>query len=475
MSFISFSFCLLYLLALALRWLPGGRATGLSGLRVFSLLLLSWVFYAWHVPWYIFLILFSTFVDYVAGLVLGATPQDQVKRRRAVLAFSLCANLGLLAYFKYAGFLVTSINATLDSSWGVPSVLLPIGISFYTFQSMSYTIDVYRRTIEPERSILRFAAYIAFFPQLVAGPIVRASEFLYQFNRRRRFHWSVFSEGAYLILRGLFLKMVVADNLGHIIDQYWDQAAAEPHGALALTLLVFFACQLLCDFAGYVDIARGVAYQLGFRLPINFNAPYIATTFSGFWQRWHITLSEWMRDYLYKPLGGNRRGSARTYLNLLLVMLISGLWHGASWTFFIWGGALGLALVFERLLGVTTRARSKASVLSWFIIVQLSWILSMGLFRASSVEQGVAIIENALIGLVDTLLDGYTVTLGADLVQLGWWLTLPVGLMHARTWMTENTRLGLPSVVERSAYAGVMLAGLLMMYSTGEQFIYFQF
>jgi alginate O-acetyltransferase complex protein AlgI len=474
-SFISFAFALLYLLALALRWLPGKKTTGLSGLRVFSLLLLSWVFYAWHVPWYIFLILFSTLVDYVAGLVLGATSETQVKRRRAVLAFSLCANLGLLAYFKYADFLVSSINATIDGSWGIPSVLLPIGISFYTFQSMSYTIDVYRRAIQPERSIVRFACYIAFFPQLVAGPIVRASAFLYQFNRRRRFHWSVFTEGAYLILRGLFLKMVVADNLGQIIDQYWDQAATEPQGALALTLLIFFACQLLCDFAGYVDIARGVAYQLGFRLPINFNAPYIATTFSGFWQRWHITLSEWMRDYLYKPLGGSRRGSARTYLNLLLVMLISGLWHGASWTFFIWGGALGLALAFERLLGVANRARSKVSVLSWFIIVQLSWILSMGLFRSSSVEQGIAIIENALIGLVDTLLDGYVVSLGADLVQLGWWLTLPVWLMHARTWITENSRLGSPSVVERSAYAGVMLAGLLMMYSTGQQFIYFQF
>jgi alginate O-acetyltransferase complex protein AlgI len=268
---------------------------------------------------------------------------------------------------------------------------------------------------------------------------------------------------------------VVADNLGRIIDQYWDQAAVEPQGALALTLLIFFACQLLCDFAGYVDIARGVAYQIGFRLPINFNAPYIATTFSGFWHRWHITLSQWMRDYLYKPLGGSRRGRLLTYLNLLLVMLISGLWHGAAWTFVIWGGALGLALVLERLLGIAERGRPLVSVWAWFVIVQLSWILSMGLFRASSLEQGLAIIEHALVGLVDILFDGYAVTLGADLVQLGWWLTLPVWLMHARTWMAENSRLGSPSTIERSAYAGVMLAGLLMMYSTGQQFIYFQF
>jgi D-alanyl-lipoteichoic acid acyltransferase DltB (MBOAT superfamily) len=474
-SFISYAFFLLYLLALAVRWLPGKVTAGLSGPRVFALLLLSWVFYAWHVPWYICLIIFSTLVNYAAGLVLGATAAANRNRRRGVLAFSLFANLGLLAYFKYAGFLVLSVNTAVDGSWSLPAVLLPIGISFYTFQSMSYTIDVYRRTIEPERSFIRFACYIAFFPQLVAGPIVRASAFLYQFNRRRRFHWRVFSEGGYLILRGLFLKMVVADNLGQIIDQYWNQAAAEPQGALALTLLIFFACQLLCDFAGYVDIARGVAYQLGFRLPINFNAPYIATTFSGFWRRWHITLSQWMRDYLFKPLGGSRRSVWRTYLNLLLVMLISGLWHGAAWTFVLWGGVLGVALAFERLLGIGRRGRSMVSVLAWFIMVQLIWIFSMGLFRASSLEQGLAIIKHALVGLVSIPFDGYAVTLGADLVQLGWWLTLPVWLMHARTWLTENSGFGSPSVIERAVYAGAMLAGLLMMYATGQQFIYFQF
>ena len=169
-----------------------------------------------------------------------------------------------------------------------------------------------------------------FFPQLVAGPIVRAGAFLYQFDRRRRWHAKVFFEGAYLIVRGLFLKLVVADNLGRIVDERWAVGAAEPHGLLAFSLLFFFACQLLCDFAGYSDIARGVAYQLGFRLPVNFNAPYIARSFAGFWRRWHISLSEWMRDYVYVSLGGNREGWGRLALNLLLVMLISGLWHGAK-------------------------------------------------------------------------------------------------------------------------------------------------
>jgi alginate O-acetyltransferase complex protein AlgI len=363
-NFISFAFCLLYLTALLLRWFPTSSRAQLSGLRILGLLLLSWVFYAWHVPWYIVLILFSTLVDYCAGLVLAGTADDKLARRRAVLATSLVANLGLLGYFKYAGFLVASVNSVADAGFSIPSVLLPIGISFYTFQSISYTIDVYRKTVEPERNFIRFACYIAFFPQLVAGPIVRASSFLYQFRRRRHFHLQVFMEGSYLILRGLFLKLVVADNLGTIVDQYWSQAAEAPQDLLGISVLVFFACQLLCDFAGYVDIARGAAYQLGFRLPVNFNAPYIAVTFSEFWRRWHITLSQWMRDYLYKPMGGSHRGKALTYINLLLVMLISGLWHGAAWTFVIWGGVLGLALAVERLLGIASGARTRVAVLA---------------------------------------------------------------------------------------------------------------
>ena len=474
-SFISFAFCLLYLLALAVRWLPLPASVGLSGVRVIGLLLLSWIFYVWHVPWYIVLILSSTLVHYAAGLILAGAPDAQVKRRMAVLAFSVVANIGLLAYFKYAGFLAGAYNTVTEGSVVVPEVLLPIGISFYTFQSMSYTIDVYRRVIEAERSFIRFACYIAFFPQLVAGPIVRASAFLYQFKRKRKFHWRIFTEGSYLILRGLFLKMVVADNLGLVIEPYWAQAATEPQGTLALTLLFFFSCQLLCDFAGYVDIARGVAYHLGFRLPVNFNAPFIARTFSEFWQRWHITLSQWIRDYLYKPLGGSKHGGARTCLNLLLVMLISGLWHGAAWTFIVWGAVLGLGLVLERLLGIAESNRPAVSVFVWFLMVQLSWILSMGLFRGSNLDQGIAIIDHAIFGLVSMLYNGYSLGPNTELVQFGWWLTLPVLLLHFRSWLTEHSRLGPPATLERSAYAGVMLTCLLMLYATGQQFIYFQF
>jgi alginate O-acetyltransferase complex protein AlgI len=475
MSFTSFSFLLLYLLTMGVRWLSLSLPARWSSARLVALLSLSWIFYAWHIPWYLSLILLSTSVDFAAGLLLGSTPPVFSLRRKSILALSLISNLTLLAYFKYAGFLFGEVNTITSSSWTVSQIVLPLGISFYTFQSMSYSIDVYRGLIQPERRFIKFAAYIAFFPQLVAGPIVRASEFLYQFKRRRFFRMPVFLEGSYLILRGLFLKLVVADNLGRIIDELWTSAAEEPHGALALTLLVFFACQLLCDFAGYVDIARGVSYHLGFRLPINFNAPYIAVTFSGFWRRWHITLSEWMRDYAYKPLGGNRRGQIRTCLNLLVVMLISGFWHGANWTFVVWGGVLGLALVLERFFKLGKPRRPVASVLVWWAAVQLTWIFSMALFRAENLTQAQSMIRHAWIGLVELPKEGFGVEIGTDIVIYGWWLTLPVWLLHLRTWLTEQTWLSAPTLAERSLYAGMMLAGLLMLYATGQQFIYFQF
>jgi len=478
-SFISFSFAWLYLAALALRWglplISGPNRDRESAMRVIALLTLSWVFYAWHVPGYILLILASTVVDYLAARVIDSTPGDMTGRRKTVLAVSLTANLGLLAYFKYAGFLVTTIDHATGGGWTVPDILLPIGISFYTFQSMSYTIDVYRGVIRAERSFLRVACYIAFFPQLVAGPIVRATEFLYQFDRRRRFHGKVFLEGAYLIVRGLFLKMVVANNLGTIVDAHWAQAAQEGQTTLALAMLVFFTCQLFCDFAAYVDIARGVAYQLGFRLPLNFNAPYIATTFSGFWRRWHITLSRWMRDYLYVSLGGNRKGRGRTYVNLLLVMLLSGLWHGANWTFVAWGGMLGVALAVERLLQFDQARPRWPVAIAWFLVVQLTWIFSLGLFRSAGIGEGTDIMLNGIRGLACLPFDGLVGPDPERLIVLGWWFTVPVWLIHIRTFLTERTRLGEPACYERSVYAGIMLAALSVLYSTDQQFIYFQF
>ena len=471
MSFISFSFLAFYLLALAWRWGPGwGRS-----LRIVGLLVLSWVFYAWHVPALVFLLLFSTLTDYYAACWLAATPPIAKYQRRTILAGSLVINLGLLGYFKYGGFLVETINDLAHLGWPVPDILLPIGISFYTFQSMSYTVDVYHGRVEAEKSFVKVACYIAFFPQLVAGPIVRAGEFLYQLARPRRFRAKVFSAGAYLILRGLFLKIVIADNLGILVNQHWEQAVGDPHSTLALAMLVFFSCQLFCDFAGYVDIARGVAYQLGFRLPINFNAPYLATSFTEFWRRWHITLSQWMRDYLYIPLGGSRKGQLRFYCNLMLVMLLSGFWHGAAWTLVAWGGVLGLVLVVEKLLGMDKPSRLFGMALVWLLLVQMTWILSMGLFRSGTFSDGVAIMQNALLGLSLLPEMGLAVEGTGGLIMLGWWLTIPVWLLHGRTWLAERTVLGPPARIEKAIYSGAMLAAVLMLYAGNQPFIYFQF
>jgi len=472
-SFVSVSFAALYIVAVVLR--ATTRTTNAA--YVAGLLVLSWIFYAWHVPWYIVLLLFSTSLDYVAARLIAATPPSAVRTRRALLVTSVAMNLGLLGYFKYAGFLLESFaELSGRSNFTIPEIVLPIGISFYTFQSMSYTVDVYRGDIPVEKSLLRLACYISFFPQLVAGPIVRASTFLYQFERRRRLCWRVFAEGAYLIIRGLFLKVVVADNLGQIVDAHWGKAAAgEAPPMVALSVLVFFAGQLYCDFAGYTDIARGLGYQLGFRLPINFNAPYLAATFTDFWRRWHITLSTWFRDYLYIPLGGNRQGRARAYVNLILVMLVAGLWHGANWTFVLWGALHGTAIALERALGFARGPRTRLASIVWYPLVQMTWILSLGMFRAADAAQGGRVIRNAIAGLAALPTAGIAVPSGHGLITMGWWFTLPVVALHVRALLTERWGVRPPSTYEKVIYAGAMVAAILTLYTTTRQFIYFQF
>jgi len=470
-SFVSASFASLYVVALALR----AATRTANPVYVSGLLMLSWVFYAWYVPWYLALLVFVIVVAHVAARLIAATPASSERTRRGLLVGSLAINLGLLGYFKYAGFLLESVaELSGRSGFTAPEIVLPIGISFFTFQAMSYLVDVYRGDIAAERSFPRVACYISFFPQLVAGPIVRAGGFLYQFERRRRLRWRVFAEGAYLIIRGLFLKVVVADNLGEIVDAHWGKAVAgDAPPLVALSVLVFFASQLYCDFAGYTDIARGLAYQLGFRLPINFNAPYLAGTFTDFWRRWHITLSTWFRDYVYVPLGGNRHGRARAYINLLLVMLVAGLWHGARWTFVIWGAVHGLAVAVERAVGFARGPRTSLAALVWFLVVQATWILSMGMFRAADATQGWRIIRNAL-GATVMPTAGAAVPAGAELIR-GWWLIVPVVAFHVRALLTEKGIVGRPAVYEKMVYAGAMLAAILALYQTTRQFIYFQF
>ena len=342
LSFAVFLAVVLLLYQLPFRW------------RIHKLILLvaSYVFYmAWNPP-FVALLWISTLTDWFIARRLQQTDDDL--RRRLLVGASLGVNLGLLAFFKYSGFALENFAALLgavgvDYQPAAPDLVLPLGISFYTFQTLSYTLDVYRRESEPCGSFLDYALFVTFFPQLVAGPIVRSRTFLPQCTERRRASASQWTSGISLLSLGLFQKIVLADALLAPVAESVFDSNTIPDAASAWIGTLAFSGQIFCDFSGYSSCAIGVALCLGFVLPENFAAPYASIGFSDFWRRWHISLSSWLRDYLYISLGGNRRGASRTYVNLMLTMLIGGLWHGASWSFVVWGGLHGFYLVAERV------------------------------------------------------------------------------------------------------------------------------
>ena len=351
--------------------------------RVPWLLLASYVFYGWWNPLYLLLILWSTTVDYTAVQGMARTT-----RKRPWLYLSILNNLGLLGFFKYGTFVANNINVLLV--WiGVPyeipppDVLLPVGISFYVFQSMSYTIDYYRGRIEREPSFIRYAAFVSLFPQLVAGPIERAKNLLPQLRRPPEITGKDIADGLSLFAVGLFKKVALADFLALYVDPRY--AAPGEYQAPALILATFaFAWQIYFDFSGYTDMARGIGRMMGLRLMLNFNNPYLATGLGSFWQRWHISLSTWFRDYVYIPLGGNRRGEIRTYIHICLTMVISGLWHGAMWNFVAWGAlhAIGYSVTraLERSPFYRERVPTFAKRTFTFLLVCFAWIF----FRAEN-------------------------------------------------------------------------------------------
>jgi D-alanyl-lipoteichoic acid acyltransferase DltB (MBOAT superfamily) len=373
------------------------------------LLVASYVFYgAWD--WrFLSLILISTMVDYVVGLRMETEIEDH--RRRRLLWISLGVNLGMLGIFKYFGFFVDGFQAFLQTAGLQPdpvtlSIVLPVGISFYTFQTLSYTIDVYRREIPPERDFLDFALFVAFFPQLVAGPIERARNLLPNIEMPRVLSWENLRRGAVLCLLGLIKKVVIADGIAPSVDAIYGSPDPSRLDILFATWL--FAIQIYCDFSGYTDIARGVAKMLGFRLMRNFAQPYFAADPQEFWRRWHISLSTWLRDYLYISLGGNRGGRWRTYRNLMATMTLGGLWHGAAWNFVAWGVYQGTLLALHRALtGAHKRVGEGVSrsfgmwllrigsIVVFFQVVCYGWLL----FRAGSFAQ-ITDMTGRLIGLV---------------------------------------------------------------------------
>ncbi|MEM9290878.1 MAG: MBOAT family O-acyltransferase [Acidobacteriota bacterium] len=360
--------------------------------RKLWLLVASYFFYAAWDPRFLVLIWISTGVDYAVGRALAVTTNP--RHRRLWLLLSLTSNLGLLGVFKYYDFFIESAVVFLDflglgSSLSTLSIILPVGISFYTFQTLSYTVDVYRCRLEAERSLLNLALFVGFFPQLVAGPIVRASEFLPQLKIPRRLEDSHFRWGAGLFAVGFIKKAVVSDNLAPIVDTFFAHPQEYPLSSAWLVSMLY-GVQIYCDFSGYSDMAIGTAAFLGYRLPDNFYYPLLGSSPRAFWQRWHISLSTWLRDYLYIPLGGSRGSSARTYINLMITMVLAGLWHGAGWIYVLWGGIHGVALTLHRawrlnLPGLRRRTPRWLSFLLFQVFLGWTWFF----FRAHSLEEGI--------------------------------------------------------------------------------------
>ncbi len=361
------------------------------------LVLCSYVFYGWWDYRFCGLLLLTTTIDYVAGGRIAATDNPAVKKRW--LRLSICSDLSILGFFKYYDLGADTLNRLVQ--WvGVDSsiapllhVVLPVGISFYTFQAMSYSIDIYRGHAKPARSYLDFACYVSMFPQLVAGPIVRYHELEGQL-RQRTHSWAKAGAGIVFFVLGLSKKVLLADAVAPMADWGFSQPAIGMAGAW--TSLLAYTMQIYFDFSGYSDMAVGLGLMLGFRFPQNFHSPYKAASITEFWRRWHISLSSWLRDYLYIPLGGNKHGAARTYVNLFLTMLLGGLWHGASWTFVLWGGYHGLLLSAERMNG----KRPLAWRLPHFLQVGITFVLVMfgwALFRAPTLA-GIGNMGRGLFG-----------------------------------------------------------------------------
>lgn len=439
------------------------------------LLLASYYFYGCWDWRFLGLLLLSTTVDYVIAQKIEDSTNP--KHRKRLITASVTFQLGMLGFFKYFNFFIASTQAALAAlglrtSPMTLAIVLPVGISFYAFQTMSYTIDVYRGALKAERRFVEFACFVALFPQLVAGPIERASHLLPQVNAPRTMTLERIYEGSWLIFWGLYKKIYIADNVAVIVDDAFARSG-ELSRAEAIVALYGFALQIYGDFSGYTDIARGAAKILGFDFNLNFARPYLAVNPSDFWRRWHISLSSWLRDYLYISLGGNRNGSVRTYRNLFLTMVIGGLWHGAAWTFVIWGAYHGLLLVAHRLLQPLLArfdVRSTVGRVAWrfirvavmFHLVVLGWLP----FRAHSMAE----LRNFLHAFFSR---------GGHLLAAARWfdcLVLFGGLLFVYELVEERwPNIKMPVIFRAVAYTAIAISIFVAGSSSGQAFIYFQF
>ena len=470
--------------------------------RYLWLLVCSYYFYmCWNAA-YALLLFGSTLITWLSGLAIDAYKrkgdENSKLQCQGMVVISFTLNLAILTIFKYTGFIIGNLNllfGRIGISFALREfgLLLPVGISFYIFQALSYTVDVYRGDVRVERNLLRYAVFVSFFPQLVAGPIERSSRLLEQFYTERKFHYEQMARGLMMMLWGYFQKMVIADRLAVLVSQVFDYYTYYS-GAQILVGCVFFAFQIYCDFAGYSCIAIGAAQVMGFDLMQNFEQPYLATSVAGFWRRWHISLTSWFRDYLYIPLGGNRKGRLAKYRNIMIVFLASGLWHGANWTYVVWGGLNGLfQIIGERLRPVRARIKGLLqmdggtasgrimSTLITFLLIDFTWIF----FRADNLSAAFGILRQLFSRAnLSVLFDGGLYALGLSRIDftiglLCVFVLFAVDALHERrvqirSWILRQN-LWFRWTVYLAAVFAVLIFGFYGPNYDAAQFIYFQF
>jgi len=464
------------------------------------LLIASYYFYMCWIPHYALLLFFSTIVTYLSSIAIERS--EKRIGRLVILVISLLLNLGVLFYFKYYNFFIDTLMSIIPSlelqhtSW-----LLPVGISFYTFQTLGYTIDVYRqkisgRGIVPERNFITYALFVSFFPQLVAGPIERSNNLLPQFHEKHTFSIDGAVSGLQLILVGLFKKIVIADMIAMFVDEVYSDY--DIYGGLVICLaILLFTIQIYCDFSGYSDIARGAARIMGFKLMLNFNAPYLSASVKEFWNRWHISLSTWFKDYIYIPLGGCKKGFARKLCNLMIIFVISGLWHGAARAFILWGILHGTYRIVDEIFNkyfsnIVKRIPEIIRIAGTFILVSMTW----NFFRAESIHQAIYIFKHCLenvnldvfienyVNIVNSIFpSGYNFTVIYAVIILTSCLGLFIldCFQKYRNTRIEETITKLPGIVRWAVYYGMIIAIMFSFIMTTNEygqagaFIYFQF
>jgi len=437
----------------------------------------SFLFYGWWDWRFLFLIIGSGFIDFFVGLAIENFPS----RKKTWLILSIMGNIGSLAIFKYLDFAINNINTVInifgiDAKVPAAGLILPVGISFYTFQSMSYTIDIYRNELKPTKNVFHFFAYLSLFPQLVAGPIVRAKDLLPQLEEVKTLTEQQRWEGLNLIAFGFFKKVIIADTLAATVNDAFAATTLTSSGAYWWLISVMFGFQIYCDFSGYSDIARGLGRWMGYEFPVNFRNPYIASSFRDFWSRWHISLSTWFRDYVYIPLGGSKKGPVRSHVNMWITMLVSGLWHGANWTFLIWGAMHSLFLSIERITGWPERLRKlpagkHLATLLIFLLTTVAWVF----FRARSFGQAIDILGIMFNftafnpAIIDKIVDNNAIN--TLLIIIGSQILFYLG-MDKGDWAVSKSRFKM--AFDTTVVAVVILVCIFLRVPSNT-FIYFQF